>query len=370
MSRFAATRQVYFFEEPVFEELEPYLRAENCPRTGVRVVTPVLPHGLSWPQISLLQKELLSGLVEEEAIQNYIAWYYTPMALEFSSEMKPAVTIYDCMDELSAFAGAPPAMRTNEENLFRRADLVFTGGASLYESKKKQHDAAYLFPSSVDVAHFSQARAIEREPEDQARIRRPRLGYAGVIDERMDLDLLAAVAAAKPNWQIVLLGPVVKVNPDLLPRAANIHYLGMKAYSELPAYFSGWDIGLLPFALNESTRFISPTKTPEYLAAGLRVVSTPIRDVVTPYGDLGLVTVVSGAREFVSVTDVLLNSPVTKESRTLIDSFLSQSSWDKTWRDMSQLIETNLTVKRLPARAHQFQTAGVVNAALKGLSNV
>ena len=254
------------------------------------------------------------------------------------------------MDELSAFAGAPAEMRENERALFGEADLVFTGGASLYESKRLQHPAVYLFPSSVDLAHFARARRPQAEPEDQLHLPRPRLGYAGVIDERMDLGLIAGIAAAKPDWQLVLLGPVAKIDPASLPRADNIHYLGMKAYEDLPRYLSGWNIGLLPFALNESTRFISPTKTPEYLAAGLRVISTPIRDVVTPYGDLGLVSIADRPREFVKAAEVLIQSPSNNEFLASSAKFLSKSSWDKTWSEMNQLVEEKLSLRHLPAK--------------------
>ncbi len=156
-------------------------------------------------------------MLEENSITDYVAWYYTPMALEFASSLRPSVTVYDCMDELSAFAGAPPAMRKNEAALFHEADLVFTGGASLFESKRKQHSSAHLFPSSVDVAHFSRARVIENDPDDQCHVPRPRFGYAGVIDERMDLELMRQVALARPDWQLFCSAPVVKIVPALFP---------------------------------------------------------------------------------------------------------------------------------------------------------
>jgi glycosyltransferase involved in cell wall biosynthesis len=197
----------------------------------------------------------------------------------------------------------------------------------------------HLFPSSIDFAHFAQARSVREEPSDQASIPHPRLGYAGVIDERMDLTLIGELAAARPDWQLVLLGPVVKIDTNLLPRAKNIHYLGMKQYAELPSYLSGWDIALLPFAQNESTRFISPTKTPEYLAAGLPVVSSPIQDVVHPYGDLGFVQIASGAQEFLEKVEQLLRNPSSQEHRRKVDEFLAGSSWDQTWHKMNQLIQ-------------------------------
>ena len=366
MSRFARKRRVFFCEEPVFEDVEPHLRVFVCPNTSVSVNTPVLPRGLTQHEITIYQKILLAKMLTDNSITDFVAWYYTPMAMEFSSCPQPGVTVYDCMDELSAFAGAAPAMRSNEAALFHQADLVFTGGASLFESKQKRHESVHLFPSSVDVAHFSCARFIKQDPDDQARLPRPRLGYAGVIDERMDLDLLREIALSRPTWQLILVGPIVKIDPASLPRAHNIHYLGMKQYTDLPAYFSGWDIGLLPFVLNESTRFISPTKTPEYLSAGLHVVSAPIRDVVTPYGDLGLVRIANGASEFLRAADSLLESPPSVSFLAQVDHFLSQSSWEKTWTKMNDLIETKLAFKRVqkPARP------SLAPLATKGVSNV
>ena len=343
MSRFARTHRVFFFEEPVFEDTEPYLRSVVCPKTGVRVQTPVLPHGLDQQAIRAQQKRLLGSMLEDNQINRYVAWYYTPMAKEFAGALRPKVTVYDCMDELSCFAGASPAMRANELALFEEAELVFTGGASLYESKRKQHHAVYLFPSSVDVAHFARARTATQEPADQSSLPKPRFGYAGVIDERMDLELIWAVAEQRPNWQLVLLGPVVKIDPSALPQAPNIHYLGMKQYTDLPSYLSGWQIGMLPFALNESTRFISPTKTPEYLAAGLQVISTPIRDVVTPYGVRQLVGIAHDAAEFIHIGDELLSNSPDDQFLARVDEFLSQSSWDRTWSDMNKLVSAALT---------------------------
>ena len=369
MSRFARNRRVFFIEESVFEDAEPYLRSSVCTNTGVRVNTPVLPHGLSQQQITDCQATLLTKMVAQNSITDYIAWYYTAMALEISSSLHPSLTVYDCMDELSAFAGAPAAMRRNEAALFHQADLVFTGGASLFESKRTRHQSVHLFPSSVDVAHFSRARSIKEGPDDQAHLPRPRLGYAGVIDERMDLDLLRHIALARLNWQLILLGPVVKIDPALLPRPANIHYLGMKPYQDLPSYFSGWDIGLLPFALNESTRFISPTKTPEYLAAGLRVVSAPIRDIVMPYGDLGLVQIASDADEFIRAADSLLAGPPDVNSLAQVDHFLSLSSWDTTWSNMNDLIEDKLALKHLQTRATRPLTK-IARVASQGASDV
>jgi UDP-galactopyranose mutase len=365
MSRFARDRQVLFFEEPIFEDESPSVRETICKQSRVRVCTPVLPSELADTQTADVQQQLLRSVVARNGLENFAAWYYTPMAMSYTSDLRPALTIYDCMDELTAFAGAPPAMRDYEAKLFQNADLVFTGGASLFESKRNQHSSVHLFPSSVDIQHFKQAREIKEEPADQAQLPHPRIGYAGVIDERMDLQMLLGVAESRPDWQFIMLGPVVKIDPVSLPRRENIHYLGMKKYADLPAYFSGWQIGMLPFALNESTRFISPTKTPEYLAAGLHVISTAIRDVVTPYGDLGLVRIAQGPSEFISEADSLLKSPPSVEFRTRVDQFLSKSSWEKTWSEMDQLMKRTLRMKQ----SQIAQTARVA-APEKGASHV
>jgi UDP-galactopyranose mutase len=196
----------------------------------------------------------------------------------------------------------------------------------------------HAFPSSVDVAHFATARRPLPDPADQAAIAHPRLGFFGVVDERMDLELLAAVADARPDWQLVIVGPVVKIDPASLPRRPNLHFLGGKLYTELPTYLANWDVALMPFARNESTRFISPTKTPEYLAAGKPVVSTSIRDVVRPYGDLGLVRIADTPEDFVRACEAAL----TEDRATWlprVDSHLATMSWDNTWAGMKALLD-------------------------------
>jgi UDP-galactopyranose mutase len=267
--------------------------------------------------------------------------------MPWTAHLRPLATVYDCMDELSAFKGAPRSLRENELALFERADLVFTGGHSLYEVKRDQHRNVYAFPSSIDAPHFAQARAAADEPEDQRDIPRPRLGFFGVIDERMDIELLDAVAQARPDWQLVMIGPVVKIDPAGLPRRANIHYLGGKTYAGLPAYLSGWDVALLPFARNESTRFISPTKTPEYLAAGKPVVSTPIRDVVRPYGEQGLVRVADTAEEFVEACEAAMG----------------ETSWDQTWGRMNELVEDVVAARRAELAPRRALAAPAAAAA-------
>lgn len=335
----AASRRVFFVEEPVPADGPPRLAVRTEP-SGVRVAVPHLPSTHIQDRLTsqALQRALLDELLRQEGIDDFLLWYYTPMALGFSEHLDARAIVYDCMDELSAFAGAPAELRDRELSLLARADLVFTGGRSLYEAKRDRHPRVHCFPSSVDVAHFQSARGISSEPADQASLPRPRIGYAGVIDERMDLPLLAAVAAARPEWQLVMLGPVVKIDPASLPRLPNIHYLGMKSYDELPKYLAGWDVAMLPFARNESTRFISPTKTPEYLAAGRPVVSTSIRDVVRPYGINRLVHIADTPDEFVEAIEAALATDVDHHCARA-DSFLATNSWDRTVAEMRALIQ-------------------------------
>jgi glycosyltransferase involved in cell wall biosynthesis len=339
LTRFASQTRVFYIEEPHFGTDHPTGYLDVQPRgEQIWILTPHFPHGRSAEENDRIQQELLKQFMQEQNIGDFIAWYYTPMALGYSAELKPVITVYDCMDELSAFAGAPPQLLERERELFRRADRVYTGGQSLYEAKRERHHSVHAFPSSIERKHFAQARQAMTDPADQAGIAHPRLGFFGVIDERMDIHLLGEVARMRPEWQIVLLGPVVKINPDILPRPANIHYLGMKSYQELPAYISNWDVALLPFALNESTRFISPTKTPEYLAAGKPTVSTPITDVIRPYGEKNLVHIAGTPEEFVKAIEAALQQKGDSEWLSRVDEYLSGISWDHTWAKMTHLI--------------------------------
>ncbi|XXY53037.1 glycosyltransferase family 1 protein [Sorangium sp. So ce269] len=351
LTRCARRRRVFFFEEPLLDSELPRLEEVAAEHPGVRVATPHLPAGAGTSRASAMQRELLDDMMKRHAITDYVLWYYTPMALSFSRHLVPAATVYDCMDELSAFAGAPPSLKQREAELLRRADLVLAGGASLYEAKRALHPSVHALPSSVDVAHFARARSAPRaEPADQAAIPRPRLGFFGVLDERMDLELIAAVAALRPAWQIVLVGPVAKIDPATLPRAPNIHVLGQKRYEELPAYLAGWDVALLPFARNEATRFISPTKTPEYLAGGKPVVSTSIRDVVQPYGEIGLARIADAPGDFVAAVEAAL----AEERGPLLaraDDLLGRSSWDATWARIERLLEGALQGRARAAAA-------------------
>lgn len=363
LSRFARQRRVFFIEEPLFTDV-PAARMDVSRREdGLHVVVPHLPQEMRGEETDGVMRELVDRLYQEQAIGEHVLWCYTPMAMGWAAHLQPLATVYDCMDELSAFKGAPQSLREREQELFSRADLVFTGGQSLYEAKRDQHPHVYAFPSSIDAPHFAQARSIKSEPEEQAHIPHPRLGFFGVVDERMDIELIERVADERPDWHLIIIGPVVKIDEAQLPRRANIHYLGGKSYQELPAYLAGWDVALLPFARNESTRFISPTKTPEYLAAGKPVVSTSIRDVVRPYGDLKLVHIADSAEDFVAACERAMLEDAGARMRE-VDGFLAQTSWDRTWRRMSDLIEDVVTARRAqPLTAQPAARAATATAA-------
>ena len=342
MSRFARDMAVIFWEEPVEigSKETAYLQVREADNSdNVRIVVPHLPEGMPEDAREAALARLLDAHLS--AVRGpLIAWYYTPMMLPFSKHITPDVTVYDAMDELSKFKFAPEHLLDFEQELIDRADIVFTGGSSLFEAKKDRHNNVHCFPSSVDRTHFIKARARQFEPADQEDLPRPRLGFYGVIDERFDTDLLDNVAAMRPDWTFVMLGPVVKISQDELPKRPNICYLGGKSYDQLPAYLSGWDVALMPFAMNESTQFISPTKTPEYLAGGKPVVSTPIRDVVRHYGHLEGVKIASTAQEFVEACESALELSHDSKSGWLAeaDIMLSATSWDTVQARMAGLI--------------------------------
>jgi UDP-galactopyranose mutase len=354
--RAARDRRVFFWEEPIWHQPgELPLHEDGSFGMSLEITQEqpslwvIRPH-ITWGiDCDAGQRTLLTQFMEQSSIDRYLRWYYTPMALGFSGHLPAQATIYDCMDELTGFLGAPPQLAERERQLFSLADVVFTGGISLYEAKRLQHANVHAFPSSIDVAHFARAAEAVEEPVDQVSIPHPRAGFFGVVDERLDIALLGRVAALRPEVHFVVLGPIVKIDPATLPQGENIHYLGAKKYEELPAYLAGWDVALLPFALNDATRFISPTKTPEYLAAGKPVVSTPIRDVVRSYGEAGLVAIADTPEAFAAAIDRAL-APPTQAWRDAVASTLARSSWDSTWTAMQQEIQRVQKRRSRPAK--------------------
>jgi UDP-galactopyranose mutase len=291
----------------------------------------------------------------EQEVRDYVAawrrgplvlWLYTPVVRNFIDILQPDLVVYDVMDELSAFKFAPASIRQQEQELLQRADLVFTGGPSLYESRKDRHPDVHLFPSGVEQQHFAQAlREDLPVPADVRDLEHPVIGFYGVIDERIDLQLLTEVAQLRPEWNWVMVGPILKLEEHDLPRLPNIHYPGKQEYRELPAYLKAFDVAMMPFALNESTRFISPTKTLEYMAAHKPIVSTPIRDVISLYGEV--VRLASSAEEFVAQVEAALNEqPSAREERVRKENaLLHRYEWDTIAGEMRQLIQDKLQQK-------------------------
>lgn len=352
MSRLGLRWPVVFIEEPVPGATEDRIEFIAA-APGVEVWRPHLrgPAQGFHPEHKAVLQKLVAGAIREQAISSYWIWFYTPMALPFAEGLQPEGIVYDCMDELSMFRGAPPELIAQEAALFQAADVVFTGGRSLYNAKKARHANVHCFPSSVDALHFRQGVA---DHPLQADLPHPRLGYCGVIDERIDLDIIAGIADARPDWQVVMVGPVVKIDPASCPRRPNIHWLGQQGYAELPAFVNGWDVCLLPFALNESTRFISPTKTLEYMACGRPCVSTAIRDVVEPYGHV--VPIHADAAGFVAASEGFLQRAQdarASHDRAVAD-IIARTSWDATAAAMAALIvraEAAREANELPAVA-------------------
>lgn len=345
MSRFARERRVFYVEPALYDGETARLQVRRPGLEPLWIVTPHLPSSGESPWQDATLRRLVDELMQSHALRDYVAWYYDPTMLAFSRHLRPATVVYDCVEEWSGFAG----VEALEAELFQKADLVFAGSQSVLEAKRNRHARVHCFPSTVDAEHFRKARLLRQDPRDQALLPHPRLGFFGVIDDRIDFNLLKSVAAARPEWQLILLGPICKSAPESLPRLHNIHYLGPRPYSELPAYLSGWDVALLPFVRTGATKIVSPTKAPEYLAAGRPVVSTSVRDVVRPYGDRGFVYVADSSRDFIRAVDRALelrrNGKAWLEE---VDAFLRLGNWDRTWKEMRSLVAQ---VTPEPARA-------------------
>jgi glycosyltransferase involved in cell wall biosynthesis len=358
MVRAARTYDVVFFEEPVFADVTAPRLVRSVVADGITVAVPTLPASQRNETHTGALHALLRGLLDTVAAERRIFWYCTPMARAFSRGFASDVTVYDIIDEITALRHAPPDLPLLEQALFARCDVVFCGGRSLYEAKRHRHPNVHAFPSSVDRVHFARARSAPPEPRDLAALAHPRLGFFGLIDERLDLDLLDRATSESPNWQWIMVGPVTTIDPAALPRRPNLHWLGERSYQVLPAYLAHWDLGVMPFALNDATRFISPAKTPEFLAAGLPVVSTPIHDIVRPYGELGLVAIAAGWEQFLSEARQLLWRPRDAWLED-VDRFLAGMSWDGTWDHMEALIRRALDRGDAAARVQLKSRSGV-----------
>jgi UDP-galactopyranose mutase len=346
LSRWAKEARVFYFEEPIygkhsFNYLKTVTSKENA---NIFILTPYIQEGYSEKEVYNYLEECVNKFIRWNQVKDYLLWYLTPMSMPFTSHLTPKAVIYDCMDELSLFKGAHPDMLKNEMALMKFADAVFTGGYNLYEYKKDRHHNIHPFPSSVDKEHF-EGGINSNDPEDQKDIPHSRVGFFGVVDERFDIELLSGLAKQMPTTHFVIIGPVVKIDQSTLPKYPNIHYLGQKRYEQLPAYLANWDVAFLPFAKNESTRFISPTKTPEYLCAGKPVVSTSIVDVKRPYGDMGLVYIADTVKDFAEAIKKALKQGKDEIWKNKVKEFLKTNSWDLTFSNMKKVIYETLEQK-------------------------
>lgn len=328
-SRLAKERKILFIEEPIGK-----IQDEENVATIIEIT----------PQLHILQPRVDSIGNISMVLSNYIinknipiGWIYSAAFVPLLKSLSFDTVIYDCMDELSLFKGAPHELIDQEKQLMAQADIVFTGGKSLYESKMRMHGSVYCFPSSVDESHFAQALKGISQPKDIASIKSPIVGYFEVIDERIDLKLLRETAKKSPEISFVMIGPLAKIQESELPRATNIHYLGMKSYKELPGYLKAFDITMMPFALNDSTKFISPTKTLEYMAAGKPIISTKIKDVFRDYSHC--VQLVETSDQFCEA--IRKTSSLLCEGKIAYKEILIETSWDATSAKMSTLILKN-----------------------------
>lgn len=321
ISRLASQYKILVVEEPVG-------KSDN--KVEITEISPSL-HILK-PQIDHLEElgSYLKAILKDS--KYLVGWFYSAAFVSVLNTFDFETVVYDCMDELTLFKGASPELLAQENSLLSAADIVFTGGKSLYESKKEKHHNVFCFPSSVDVAHFSTGETDSVvKPGDLMNIKSPIIGYYGVIDERIDLDLLQETALLSPDASFVMIGPICKIEEQDLPRAENIHYLGMKSYDELPQYLYFFDIAMMPFAMNDSTKFISPTKTLEYMAAMKPIISTKIKDVVREYSSC--VSLIDDANDFSKA----IAQPMT-DFQSQYDQILENTSWDRTAEKMSTII--------------------------------
>jgi glycosyltransferase involved in cell wall biosynthesis len=274
----------------------------------------------------LVQEFITAGPVAGQ-FENPVQWFYDPMAVRaFAGHMGERATVYDCMDELSKFRYAPPEIHEREAALLERAEVVFAGGRRLYEAKSRLHANCHFYGCGVDLDHFGKARAADTVvPAALASLPKPVLGYFGVIDERLDYELLARLAEADPAWSIALVGPVLKVDPATLPQAPNIYWLGQQDYADLPAFCKGFDVCLMPFALNESTQFINPTKALEYMATGKMIVSSAVPDVVTNFSSV--VKIAGGHSEFIRLCHEAFENP-DQAAATRGIRLAAENSWE------------------------------------------
>jgi glycosyltransferase involved in cell wall biosynthesis len=338
ISRLASDRRTWFVEEPLACNVPaPRLRTEEHGSvTRVWLEVPGEGHHVSGDGLGRHVgfdhrcAASYAGAVKKllGACADRTVWLYTPMALEMAAALQPTKLVYDVMDDLASFKGAPAELRLRHRQALRMADVVFTGGRSLHRGvvAHRPH-GTHLFASGVEPEHFATAHALR--PASRPK---PVAGYVGVIDERVDVELLGDLAGALPDWEIAVVGPVVKIDPESLPQAPNLSYPGPQPYPRLPEVMAGFDVALMPFALNEATRSISPTKTLEYFAAGLPVVSTRVPDVVAAYS--AFVHLADDGPAFADACRRARRRP-----RAGMEAVVRRNTWDSIAARMVQVLE-------------------------------
>ncbi len=346
LSRFAEEHPILFVELGEFDGTpgEPPRVEIDSPQGNITVLNVHLdPAAFKTESVTEAMRKAVREEMSRLGIENPLLWFYNPMDAGWVvGWLENRGIVYDCMDELAQFRGADPLLVQRESELIEAADVVFTGGIELYEKKSRQHANTHFFGCAVEYDHFAQAQNQEPIPEDLAAIPGPRIGWFGVVDERVDYDLLRGSAAKRPDLQFVIVGPAVKVDPKGFPQAPNLHWLGGRDYKELPAYCRGYDVCMMCFALNEATEFINPTKALEYLATGRPVVSTAVKDVVRQYQDI--VAVAHSTDEFLAkIDDALAGKQQAMVERGLAKA--KAASWENTVGEMQRIIDEALAKK-------------------------
>ena len=288
-------------------------------------------------------QSLLSGPLGQ-SFTSIVQWFYDPMAVTaFAGQLDEQLIVYDCMDELSLFRGAPPELVRRERELLALADVVFAGGPKIWSAKRELNPNCFCYGCGVDAKHFGEACDPQlRVPHDMADLPRPVFGYIGVVDERIDYELLARLADSTQG-SVVMVGPWTKVDPASFPRRDNFHWLGSRDYSELPGYAKGFDVCIMPFAMNEATRFINPTKALEYMATGRPIVSTPVEDVVAQFSDV--ITIANDATTFANACERAAVQPDSRQIESGL-ALAQQNSWESIVARLEQHIEEALRSRR------------------------
>ena len=362
LSRLAGRWQVWYVEEPVVSPGPTHFET----RHAADRLTVLVPHLAAarqapddpWPRLA----PLLARQLAAQGIERPVVWLTTPLAWPAVAPLAPSCIVYDGMDDLAGCRDAPPHWHDREQALLRQAALVFAPGPSLYDHWHAAHPNVHCIPSAVDVAHFA-PRAPDPDDADtraaqqlQAALPRPRLGYFGVIDERVDLRLIDTLASEHPEWQLVMVGPVVQADPQMLPSRPNIHWLGRQPHARLPGLLADWDLCLVPFVQDRSARSLSPTKVLEYMAGEKPVVSTPVQDVVMLYGHA--VEIAEPGEAFVQACERVLAETGQARCRRAMEMLttVSRHSWDRSADSVHRLIEQALPTAAPAGRADQAST--------------